>query len=78
MKILGIDPGKSGGLALLDTDDHAIPAQVWKMPETEMDVWDALHHGGLRWQAHNLQYASENWRPVMPSSRRFMQCQARV
>ena len=57
MKILGIAPGKNGGLALLDTDDHAIPAQVWKMPETEMDIWDALHHGGLRWQAYNLQHS---------------------
>jgi len=41
MRILGIDPGKSGGLALLD--NHEDSAQALKMPETEMDVWDALY-----------------------------------
>lgn len=66
MKILGIDPGKSGGLALLDTDadTYADLAQVWKMPLTEMDVWDALNHGGLRWQA----YLRQELGPLRPYS----------
>ena len=36
--VLGIDPGKSGGLALVRDDDFQ--AQVWKMPETEADLWE--------------------------------------
>lgn len=32
---IGIDPGASGGVAMLHGDD----AQVWKMPDTEEDIW---------------------------------------
>ncbi len=32
---LGIDPGKSGGIGLIGNGW----AQVWKMPETEKDIW---------------------------------------
>jgi crossover junction endodeoxyribonuclease RuvC len=34
--VLGIDPGQSGGFALLSPD---APAKAWKMPATEADVW---------------------------------------
>lgn len=42
MKILGIDPGMSGGIACLyvDTFNGGVTAETWKMPETEKDVWD--------------------------------------
>ena len=39
MKIIGIDPGKSGGIAAVNGID--IPA-VWRMPETEGDLLDLL------------------------------------
>lgn len=34
MKIIGIDPGASGGIALLDDEG----AHAWKMPDTERDT----------------------------------------
>jgi crossover junction endodeoxyribonuclease RuvC len=34
---IGIDPGQSGGIAVLA---DSAPAIAWKMPETERDVWD--------------------------------------
>lgn len=34
---IGIDPGQSGGIAVLS---DVAPAIAWKMPETERDVWD--------------------------------------
>lgn len=34
---LGLDPGKSGGLAVVDIHGNAI---AWKMPETERDISD--------------------------------------
>lgn len=52
--ILGIDPGASGGVALLSSPmeevvssgelrwDKALGTAVWKMPETERDLWDLL------------------------------------
>lgn len=39
---IGIDPGKSGGIAVIKTfNDERLP-DVWadKMPETEGDIWD--------------------------------------
>ncbi len=36
--ILGIDPGASGGIALLSDD----APQAWKMPDTERDIYDLL------------------------------------
>jgi len=33
--IIGIDPGASGGIALLGST-----ATAWKMPETERDLWE--------------------------------------
>ncbi len=36
--ILGIDPGKSGGIAWVSPDN----ALIYKMPETERDVWELL------------------------------------
>jgi len=41
MIIIGIDPGKSGGIAFMDTDG-VNNAWVYKMPETEADVVDVL------------------------------------
>lgn len=38
MNILGIDPGKSGGIALLSDG----MAQAWKMPDTERDLHDLI------------------------------------
>lgn len=39
MNIIGVDPGLSGGIALLTPDG----ATAWKIPETERDVWDLLN-----------------------------------
>jgi len=39
MTILGIDPGQSGGIAILWNDRDAT---TLKMPETERDVWEAV------------------------------------
>lgn len=38
MNILGLDPGASGGIALLTED----AAAVWKMPDTEADILEVL------------------------------------
>ena len=35
---LGIDPGKSGGVALVSDEEYL----AWKMPETERDLWDII------------------------------------
>jgi len=44
---IGIDPGQSGGIAYVDSDDMP-KAFAMKMPVTERDIWDALHsHDGL-------------------------------
>lgn len=40
MTYLGIDPGLSGGLAVVDSD--GCPAAITKMPETERDILDWL------------------------------------
>jgi crossover junction endodeoxyribonuclease RuvC len=40
MKFLGIDPGLSGGIALVGSIGSNPRAQAWKMPETERDVSD--------------------------------------
>lgn len=39
MKILGIDPGKGGGLAVIDSDTHEV-IEVTAMPETLTDISD--------------------------------------
>lgn len=39
MKILGIDPGKGGGLAVIDADTHEV-IDVTAMPETLADISD--------------------------------------
>lgn len=36
---LGIDPGASGGLAVIDTSDGMEPVDCVPMPRTEVDVW---------------------------------------
>lgn len=36
--ILGIDPGKNGGIARIDQDG----ARVWKMPATDRDLFDLI------------------------------------
>ncbi len=36
---IGIDPGKSGGIAFITQDGKA---WAFKMPETERDIWDHL------------------------------------
>lgn len=51
MIYIGIDPGKSGGIAVMDTILSF--TQVSKMPETEKDIWEFFrmlkerHQGGL-------------------------------
>lgn len=42
---IGIDPGKSGGLALLAADGRVI--DVVKMPATECDLFETLEEWGL-------------------------------
>ena len=37
---LGIDPGDSGGYALLDSNGRVLACE--KFPETERDLWDAI------------------------------------
>jgi len=37
--IIGIDPGKSGGIAVWDNEDGM---GAYKMPATEKDVWDLI------------------------------------
>ncbi len=37
--IIGIDPGKNGGIAKIRWDGHA---DVWKMPATMADLWDLI------------------------------------
>ena len=48
MKTLGIDPGLSGGIALLDSQEGP---QVWRMPATETDLWDIIvgAHADAAW-----------------------------
>lgn len=43
---LGIDPGKSGGLAVVYSDGTA---EAWKMPDTERDVLDLVRELAERW-----------------------------
>lgn len=38
MIIVGIDPGASGGIAMLSSNAGAEPVSVYRMPETELDV----------------------------------------
>lgn len=40
---LGIDPGKQGGLALLDGSQ----VSLWEMPDTEQDLWQVIDSLGL-------------------------------
>ena len=43
MRILGIDPGKSGGLTIIDTDgERRDKTQAHKMPETPADLWHLI------------------------------------
>lgn len=39
MAVIGIDPGGSGGIAIIDE----FGASSWKVPATERDTWDLLH-----------------------------------
>ena len=39
---LGIDPGKSGGIALVWEDAQLYEA--WKIPESERDLWDLFNY----------------------------------
>jgi len=54
--IIGIDPGKSGGIALLYrmkvNGKLTKIAKVWKMPETERDVWECITN--LQWRNIDL------------------------
>lgn len=36
---LGIDPGNTGGIAIINQHGEAT---TWKMPETERDMWDMI------------------------------------
>ena len=51
MIVLGIDPGASGGLALLDMSFGGSTARVLavtKLPETERDIWDWIYSSRIR------------------------------
>lgn len=41
ISVLGIDPGSSGGFAIV-SDNGA--ATCWPMPDTERDVWESIRH----------------------------------
>lgn len=52
MTIIGIDPGKSGGIAWIQPDGSAC---VEKMPETIKDVWDLIDDiSGRKWSNHGV------------------------
>ena len=38
---LGLDPGKSGGIAVINAGEITAP-KLWQMPETEHDLWETL------------------------------------
>lgn len=40
-RVIGIDPGKSGGIAVMNAEDHSIEA-VYKMPQTPVDAVELL------------------------------------
>lgn len=44
IRFIGVDPGKAGGIALVEENDPhtSVNAIAWKMPETERDVFDLL------------------------------------
>jgi crossover junction endodeoxyribonuclease RuvC len=46
-RIIGIDPGLSGGIACLEVGDSGVVAQGLKMPGTERDVFDLLHDASV-------------------------------
>lgn len=43
--VIGIDPGKNGGIAFIDTEkaDERDGVESYKMPETEKDLWTLLN-----------------------------------
>ena len=52
MTIIGIDPGKSGGIAWIGKNGHCVE----KMPETCKEIWELLEsitHGFASWKAGN-------------------------
>lgn len=49
---IGIDPGKSGGIAVIDDNGHAY---AHKMPETDRDTLDALREVKRCANAENIQ-----------------------
>ncbi len=65
MKIIGIDPGKSGGLAFFDTVLHEV--MIHKMPATERDLWD-LVNGFCDWDTDVVAYV-ENPTGSQPTHR---------
>ncbi len=46
MIYIGIDPGYKGGIALIDDDNHAY---AYKMPSTEMDIYQLIRDISLRY-----------------------------
>ena len=66
MKILGIDPGKSGGLALINTNPYEVAA--WKMPATERDLWDLVEEC-CGWADSNTFAYVENPTGSLPNQR---------
>jgi len=40
MVYMGIDPGKSGGIAVVNGSRKS---QSWKMPDTDSGMWDCIH-----------------------------------
>lgn len=39
MRFIGVDPGASGGMALIDNELHPSEPEAFKIPETERDLW---------------------------------------
>lgn len=39
MNYIGIDPGQSGGIAVISARHEGDIIKTWKMPETERDIW---------------------------------------
>jgi crossover junction endodeoxyribonuclease RuvC len=68
---LGIDPGQSGGMALLDEEGRVV--NVFPMPETEKDVVEVLFEYGSQIQMAVLEKVGPMPRQGISSTAKFMQ-----
>lgn len=53
MFYIGIDPGASGGIAIID--DRGVVVETRKMPDTDRDLWDMIHGYGMEQFLYGLE-----------------------